>query len=399
MFLRVATFLSLLPILALIPIAEARPESYAVWAADSAIARGQGNGLSNGVPLDSYDDGEFQWALRLLYERTGNTTYFNWIETGADNIVSPNGTIGGGYNFTAFIQDYLRLGPTWIYLFQETGQANLKTAIDTYRSQLNGQPRTVQGQFWHKLVYFNQGWLDGIYMGEVFYATYTSVFDASNATAWADITMQFELMFENTKQLPGAPNNTGLMYHGYDFSHTAVWASPDRGHSPEVWDRALGWYVMALVDVLELAPPNSGALKATLLRILNVLAPNIRDAADPTSGVWWLVITQPGRALNYFESSGASMYIYALLKAVRLGYVQDADGSIVAAMKKAYNYAVENWVIPNSDGTMSWNNTVSVGSLGSTGDYEYYVSQVVDLNDLKGIAAFVLASLEFEQLP
>ncbi|KAJ6466857.1 Six-hairpin glycosidase [Mycena sanguinolenta] len=398
MFLRVATFASLLSIVTLLPVAEARPESYAVWAADSAIARGQGNGLSNGVPSDSYADGEFQWALRLLYERTRNKTYYDWIQTGANNIVSPNGTIGGGYNFTAFIQDDLRLGPTWIYLFQKTGQVKYKTAIDTYRSQLNSQPRTAQGQFWHKLVYFNQGWLDGIYMGEVFYTAYTSVFDARNATAWADITTQFQLMFENTRQLPGAPNNTGLMYHGYDFSHTAVWASPDRGHSPEVWDRALGWYVMALVDVLELAPPNSGALKPTLLRILDILAPNIRDAADPTSGVWWLVITQPGRALNYFESSGASMYIYALLKAVRLGYVHDADGSIVAAMKKAYIYAVKNWVIPNSDGTMSWNNTVSVGSLVSTGDYEYYVSQVVDLNDLKGIAAFVLASLEFEQL-
>lgn len=120
---------------------------------------------------------------------------------------------------------------------------------------------------------------------------------------------------------------------------------------------------MALVDVLELAPPNSGALKPTLLTILNVLAPNIRDAADPTSGVWWLVITQPGRALNYFESSGTVMFIYSLLKAVRLGYVEDADGSIVAAMKKAYSYVVANWVVPKSDGTMDWKNTVSVGAL------------------------------------
>jgi unsaturated rhamnogalacturonyl hydrolase len=123
---------------------------------------------------------------------------------------------------------------------------------------------------------------------------------------------------------------------------------------------------MALVDVLEMAPPNSGALKPTLLNILNVLAPKIRDAADPTSGVWWLVITEPGRTRNYFESSGAAMYIYSLLKAVRLGYVEDADGSIVAAMKKAYNYAVQNWVVPNSNGTMDWKNTVHVGGSSSS---------------------------------
>ncbi|KAF7377615.1 Cell wall glycosyl hydrolase [Mycena sanguinolenta] len=395
MFLRLA---SLFPILALLPISEARPASYAVWAADSGIARGQGNGLANGLPTVSYEHGEFQWGLRLLYELTGNKTYFNYIQAGVDNIVFPNGTIHGDYNFTAFSQDPVRTGPTFIYLYQETGQAKYKTAADTFRSQLNGQPRTAQGQFWHKLMYFNQGWLDGIYMGEVFYTAYTNAFDAHNTTAWADITTQFKLMFDNTIQLPGASNNTGLMYHGYDFSHTAVWASPDRGHSPEVWDRALGWYAMALVDVLEMAPPNSGALKSTLLRILNVLAPRIRDAADPASGVWWLVITQPGRALNYFESSGAAMYIYALLKGVRLRYIEDRDGSIVKAMKKAYNYAVENWVVDNGDGTMSWKNTVQVGSLSTTGDFDYYVSQVVDLNDLKGLAAFLLASLEFEKL-
>ncbi|KAJ7319039.1 Six-hairpin glycosidase [Mycena albidolilacea] len=393
------TFAPLVSLLGLFPVCDARPASYAVWAADSGIARGQGNGLlANGSATVSYEHGEFQWGLRLLYELTGNKTYFDYIQAGVDNIVFPNGTIHGDYEWVEQWTDSGGTGPTFIYLFEQTGQAKYKTAADTFRRQLNGQPRTAQGQFWHKLMYFNQGWLDGIYMGEVFYTAYTNAFDADNATAWADITSQFKLMFDNTLQNATAPNNTGLMYHGYDFSHTAVWASPDRGHSPEVWDRALGWYAMALVDVLEMAPPNSGALKPTLLNILNVLAPKIQDAADPTSGVWWLVITEPGRTRNYFESSGAAMYIYSLLKAVRLGYVEDTDGSIVAAMKKAYNYAVQNWVVPNSNGTMDWKNTVHVGSLDTTGDFNYYVSQSVPLNDLKGLAAFLLASLEFEKL-
>ncbi|KAJ6551378.1 glycoside hydrolase family 105 protein [Mycena capillaripes] len=356
-----ASFVPLLALFRVLPVSEARPSSYAVWAANSAIARGQGNGLgTDGLPIVSYEHGEFQWGLRLLYELTGNQTYFDYIQAGANNIVFPNGTVHGSYNFTAFSLDPIRTGPTFVYLFQKTQQAKFKAAANTFRSQLDGHPRMAQGQFWHKLMYFNQGWLDGIYMGEVFYTAYTTAFDAKNATAWADITAQFKLMFDNTLQNATAPNNTGLMYHGYDFSHTAVWASPDRGHSPEVWDRALGWYAMALVDVIEMAPATSGQLKPTLLHILNVLAPKIRDAADPTTGVWWLVLTQPGRAQNYFESSGAMMYIYALLKGVRLGYVPDPDGSIVAAMTKAYNYAVANWVVPNSDGTMSWKNTVSV---------------------------------------
>lgn len=177
----------------------------------------------------------------------------------------------------------------------------------------------------------------------------------------ADITLQFNLMYKNTLQLPNTTTNfyTGLLYHGYDYSHTEVWASPDRGHSPEIWDRALGWYMMAVVDVLEIMPANIPG-RPSILTILQTLAPRVRDAADPTSGVWWLVMTQPGRAGNYFESSGAAMFVYALLKAIRLGYISDADGTIRAATKKAFGYMTTNWVVPNSAGTMDWKNTVSV---------------------------------------
>lgn len=168
-------------------------------------------------------------------------------------------------------------------------------------------------------------------------------------------------MYNNTVQLPGAANYTGLLYHGYDYSHTTVWANADRGHSPEVWIRALGWYFMALVDILDILPPTVATGRATILNILQTLAPKLRDAADPTSGVWWLVMTQPGRQGNYFESSGSAMFVYSLLKGVRLGYIPDKDGSIVAAAKKAYQYITSHWVIENTDGTMSWNNTVQVG--------------------------------------
>ncbi|KAJ3575413.1 hypothetical protein NP233_g1119 [Leucocoprinus birnbaumii] len=377
----------------------ARPSSYAVWAADSAIARGQGNGLdSSGKAIVSYEHGELQWGLRQLFEKTGNRTYFNYMQTGVDNIVFSNGTVHGSYTVTDFVLDPLRTGPTFLYLFDQTGQAKYKTAADIFRGQLNSHPRTAQGQFWHKLKYPNQGWLDGIYMGEIFYADYTKHFQPTNTTAWADIAQQFALMFQNTVQNATAPNNTGLLYHGYDFSHQQVWASPDRGHSPEVWDRALGWYSMALVDILEIFPQDNPGYQ-NILTILQTLIPRIRDAADPTSGVWWLVITQPGRAKNYFESSGSAMFVYAMLKALRLGYVKDnADGSILKAARKAYSYMTENWVIQNSDGTMNWLNTVIVGSLDTTGDFNYYVSQAIDVNDLKGLAAFLLASLEIERI-
>ncbi|RPD78128.1 glycoside hydrolase family 105 protein [Lentinus tigrinus ALCF2SS1-7] len=371
------------------------PASYAIWAADSAISRGQGDGLgSNGAPLVSYEHGEFQWALRLLYEKTGNRTYFDYIQQGVDRVVTQNGTVIGGYGFTTDYQlDPIRTGPTFLYLYSVTGQEKYKIAADQYRKQLETQPRTAQGQFWHKLRYPNQGWLDGIYMGDVFYAQYTHDFQVWNTSAWDDIQAQFTLMYRNTLQNATSP--PGLLYHGYDYSHTATWASPDRGHSPEVWDRALGWYMMALVDTLDIFP-RSHPGHDTLLSILRDLAPRVRDAADATSGVWWLVITQPGRTGNYFESSGTAMFVYALLKGVRRGYLHN-DG-FVSAAKKAYGYMTKNWVIGDTNGTMNWLNTVQVGSLDGNGTFEYYISVPTDINDLKGLAAFTLSSIEYESV-
>ncbi|KAG7095199.1 hypothetical protein E1B28_005975 [Marasmius oreades] len=361
-------------------VSAARPASYAQWAADSAIARGQSTGLdSGGNPKVIYDDGEFQLGLHQLFEKTGNQKYYNHLLKASNTIVSANGSLPSSYKY------------------ERTNQVKWKTAADMFRRQLDLQPRTGQGQFWHKQVYVNQGWLDGIYMGDVFYAQYTKAFQSSNSSAWVDIEKQFKLIYDNTLQTAGSEHYLGLLYHGYDYSHTAVWASPDRGHSPEVWDRALGWYMMSLVDVLEFIPASSETY-ATILKILGTLAPRFRDAADSESGVWWLVMTQPGRSGNYFESSGSAMFVYSLLKGVRLGYIKDSDGTIVTTAMKAYEYMTSHWVSEKSDGTMDWLNTVEVGSLSGNGTFEYYISVNKKVNDLKGIAAFVLASLEYELL-
>ena len=164
-----------------------------------------------------------------------------------------------------------------------------------------------------------------------------------------DIEHQFKLMYANTLQ-----EETGLLYHGYDYSHTASWANADRGHSPEVWDRALGWYMMALVDVLEIYPKDN----SVFLEQFQTLAPRVVAAADKDSGVWWLVMSQPGREGNYFESSAAAMFVYSILKGVRLGFLNDLDGSLVVGAKKAYQYIIDNWVVAKSDGTFDWLNTV-----------------------------------------
>ena len=154
---------------------------------------------------------------------------------------------------------------------------------------------------------------------------------------------------------------------------------------------------MALVDTLEILGPNTTGFSA-ILSILQDLAPKLVAAADPTTGAYWLVMTQPGRTGNYFESSGTAMFVYSLLKAVRLGYVKDSDGKIVASAKKTYSYMTKNWVKSKTDGTFDWTNTVQVGSLSGVGDYDYYVGVPTVTNDVKGLAAFLLASVEYERL-
>ncbi|KAI0719012.1 Six-hairpin glycosidase [Fomitopsis betulina] len=342
---------------------------------------------SNGTPTASYEHGEFQSGLKLLYERTGNQSYYDYIVEAVDGLVSDNGTVGGDYPYyrSTYQLDPLRVGPTFLYLYSQTGDERYKAAADEFRSQLDTQPRTPEG------------WADGLYMADLFYALYTVTFQPNNQSAWDDIANQFAQQFTHTIQLASSLNttnnetNVGLLYHGFDDSRVQNWASPDRGHSPEVWDRAVGWYVMALVDILDLAPQTHETLllRQTLNSQLQVLARNLVKAADSVSGVWWIVMSQPGRAGNYFESSGSSMFIYALLK---------GDGSFVATARKAYEYATHNWVLPQPNGTMNWNNTVVVGSLQPGNDYDYYISEPVDLNDLKGLAAFVLASIEYETL-
>ncbi|KAH9829443.1 Six-hairpin glycosidase [Rhodofomes roseus] len=381
--------------------------TYSTWAANSAITRGQGNGLNaSGDPVVTYEHGVLQWALRLLYEKTGNRSYYDYITEAANNILNENGTVVSVYHPSEYQLDYIPPGWSFLYLYNTTSDERYKVGADEFRTQFETQPRTPEGQFWHKGAYPEQGWLDGIYMGDVFYARYTAAFQPTNRSAWDDIANQFIEQYSHGIQLASSINATnnetylGLLYHGYDDSHAEDWASPDRGHSPEVWDRAVGWYVMAIVDILEGSPTTDETffMRETIRSQLQILSRALVKAADSESGVWWLVLTQPGRAGNYFESSGAAMYIYALLKGVRLGYLEDTDGSFVATAKRAYEYATANWVIPQSDGTMDWNNTVIVGSLEPGNDYEYYINEPININDLKGLAPFILASLEYEAL-
>lgn len=208
-------------------------------------------------------------------------------------------------------------------------------------------------------------WLDGLYMVSPFYAHYTAVYDPSNTTAFDDIITQFTLTHTNC--VNSNTSQTGLLKHGYDSSHTAVWADAATGASPECWDRALGWYVLAIVDVLDFLPaehPGVAVLKSILVEVID----GVKNAVDEESGLWWLVMSQPGREGNYIESSGGAMFVYAMLKGIRMGYL-DSE-TYLGTATNAYEKLVERFGSVNADGGLDWAGTVSVGSLSGKGDFD-----------------------------
>ncbi|KAF8756425.1 Glycosyl hydrolase [Rhizoctonia solani] len=365
------------------PLGALAATPYSTWMADSVISRGEAAG--SGV---SYETGVIQKSFEMIHNKTGTAKYLNYIATQTNKMISSSGGISN-YNFPLYSLDPIRQGESLIYAYEKTGQSKYKTAVDTFRSQINSQPRTPEGAFWHRSTYPNQQWLDGIYMTDNFYATYTAKYNPTNTTAWSDILKQYTLAEQHLRN-----STSGLLYHGYDSSLKAKWAAAPTGHSPEVWNRALGWYAMSLVDILEWFPKsNSG--HTTLLSYLQRLAPALKTSADSSSGAWWLVMSQPGRSGNYIESSGSSMFVYALLKGIRLGYLDKATYFPVA--EKAYKYIVDKFVIEESNGTLGFEGTVSVGSLSGNGDYAYYISVDKRKNDLKGVGPFIMASVEYEK--
>lgn len=205
-------------------------------------------------------------------------------------------------------------------------------------------------------------WLDGLYMAETFYATYTSYFEPDNTTAWNEIALQFDLIEEHTRN-----HTTNLLVHGYDESKKAVWADPVTGACPNVWNRAVGWYFVALVEVLQVYPTSLPGY-AKLKGYLTTLAEGVKNAQDESGG-WWLVMNEPypGMKGNYIESSATAMFAYAYLKGIRTGLIEESYRDTAV---KAYDLLTDRFLTKEANGTLSWEGTVQVGSLNSNGSFE-----------------------------
>lgn len=338
----------------------------------------------------SYDMGVILKGAEGAWKNSGDVTYFNYIQHLMDFYIGDDGSIKD-YKKEEFNIDYINNGKLCLLLYRVTGKDKYLKAANTLREQLRQQPRTNEGGFWHKKIYTNQMWLDGLYMGEPFYAEYAWL--AHEDTAFNDIANQFIWMEQHARDA-----KTGLLYHAWDESKEQQWADKKTGTSPNFWARAMGWYGVALVDVLDYFPKDHPKRKA-LIDILNRFVTVVAKVQDSKTGCWYDILDQPGRKPNYVEASASSMFVFTIAKAVRKGYVPAA---MISVAKKGYAGIVKQF-IKTENGQTNFYGTVKVSGLGGKpyrdGSFEYYMKEPVIVNDPKGIGAFILASNEIEMLP
>jgi unsaturated rhamnogalacturonyl hydrolase len=340
-----------------------------------------------------YEDGVRLDGLVAEWHNTAAPAIFNFIKAAVDPCIAADGSIVG-YKPETHTLDNIEMGRAVLFLYRVTSQPKYALAAKFLHDQLDQQPRTASGGYWHKQIYPNQMWLDGAYMAEPFRAEYAVTFQSP--ADFDDIAKQLLLMDANMRD-----PDSGLLRHGWDESKQMSWADKTTGLSPEVWGRAMGWYAMALVDTLDWFPPSSDQShqqRAALIAALNRTMAAVIEVQDAKTGLWWQVMTHGSEPGNFFEASASCMFTYALARGVRMGYLPQADEENA---KRAWEGIQKQFIAANPDGTLVLQNTVKVGGLGGTpfraGDYNYYIHEPVVDQDKKGVGAFLLAGSEMEQ--
>lgn len=338
----------------------------------------------------SYDYGVVLKGFEAIWRETKEPKYFQFIQDNMDYFIQEDGSIRG-YEVGEYNIDHINNGKLLFVLYQETGKEKYKLAADLLRTQLNSHPRTSEGAFWHKEIYPYQIWLDGLYMGSPFYAEYDLAFNEGKNLD--DVIKQFVLCDTHTRDA-----KTGLLFHAWDEKKIQPWCDPETGLSENFWGRSLGWYVMAIVDMLEILPENhpgqeilSGFLTETLIALRNY---------QDSTGVWYQVVNEGQRKGNYLEASASSMITYGMAKGIRLGVLDQVEWQ--PTLDKAHQGLIEEFVLLTKEGWVNLNKNCQVAGLGGAdkrdGSYTYYISEPIIVNDQKGVGAFLQATAEYEKL-
>lgn len=364
---------------------------WSVRIADSFILRHPANVINDSTYNNkwTYDQGVLLEGLHQLGKLTKDEKYFNYIKTNIDQFVTDDGKIKT-YKYLDFNIDNINTGRELLYLYTKTNEQKYKIAADTLRKQLANQPRTKSNGFWHKKIYPYQMWLDGLYMAEPFYAKYSKLFNEPQN--YDDIVHQFVWIEKQTRD-----KKTGLLYHAWDESKEQKWADPKTGRSPHFWSRAMGWYAMALVDVLDFLPEKQKG-RGEIIKILQRLSNSLMKYRDPKTNLWYQVTDPPNRKGNYLEASASCMFTYAFAKGANKGYLPK---KFLAQAKKSFDGVIKNLVTIDKNGFIDLHKTCKGAGLGGKpyrdGSFEYYISEPTRTNDLKGLGPFINAAVELEK--
>lgn len=377
---------------------------YSEWMAMSEIQR-----VPNPCYLDFTDSlkrpqGKWSYVMGIelegmldAYLSSRNPTILKYLLAYPAKMIDDKGNVTG-YKLEDYNLDNVRTGRFILRmnrLFPEHSTQGTQTAVQTIFRQLEQQPRTKEGVWWHKEIYHWQVWLDGIYMGLPFYVmSCAELKGAQNATTYYDDAVnQISSTFRRTYDA-----GTGLWKHAWDETHTMFWANPETGLSQHTWARAMGWFTMAMIEILD-ALPQDYARRNEVIEMLQKAMTAVVRYQDTNTGVWKDVLDVDDPQ-NYLESTASCMFAYCLLKGARLGYL---DATFKEAGIKAYNGIIKNFIRINPDGTISLTNCCAVSGLGPEksphrdGSFAYYMSEPIRDNDAKGVGPFIWASLEMEK--
>jgi unsaturated rhamnogalacturonyl hydrolase len=380
----------LLPVLALLFCLSVVAQKTAVKFADSEMKRfPQAWQLDHGSRLYfGYSQGLGCLAMLKVWKKTNDRKYLDYVVKWTDTLINDKGEIHL-YKPETYNIDYVNSGKVLFEVYRQTKNEKYKLAMDRLVEQMKNHPRTLEGGFWHKLIYQHQMWLDGLYMGAPFLAEYAATFNTPQLTD--DVVNQFLICAKHTYDA-----KTGLYYHAWDESKSQKWANPETGQSPNFWGRSLGWWYMALVDVLDYIPENHPK-RPELLNMIKGLAENLEKYQDKT-GLWYQVVDKGTQQGNYLEASASSMFMYSYAKAINKGYI---DAKYKKVAEKAYDGLMKNLIIKNTDGTLTLTKCCAVAGLGGTpyrdGSFEYYVNERIRDNDAKATGPFIMGCLELDK--
>lgn len=341
----------------------------------------------------TYDYGVVLKGMADAWKWTGDARYLTYVKNNLDHFVQENGEISK-YKFDSFNIDNINTGKLFFLLYEETGEEKYRIATSLLFQQLLEQPRTSEGAFWHKKIYPYQIWLDGLYMGSPFYAEYLVRFKGGDGLE--DVIKQFSVSFEHLFH-----EGTGLLHHAWDEKRVQPWADPETGLSENYWARSIGWYVMALVDVIDIIGVDH-EYTSILKDMFNKIMRGVLNVRDPKSKMWYQVIDKGDRHGNYLEASASSMFFRTLVKADLLGILDlGKPWGNVSLIEETYEALLAEFVFYTKENWVNLIRNVEVGGLGGEdnrdGTFEYYISEPIITNDMKGYGSFLQGLVDYEK--